>query len=460
MSVIRLSEQTYKRVRDHLSRAPGEHFGFLLAKPAVGTGGPIFLVERFHAIPDTEVTFTDSGWEVGTAALLEAINAGVLQDYALIEVHNHPGGWSTFSSIDRSGFNEFVPYVLDSLPGRPYGATVWTDDGVYGEYFLQDGTTGSVRSITVYGNRLRQLTAGPGSRDIDPRFRRQEPWFTQVGQRRLGRLRVAIVGLGGTGSHVVQNLAYLGVRDFVLIDDDVADETNLNRLVTATAADVGTPKVILARRLIRSVAPGAEVQVVEDDAQTEEALAALKGVDLIFGCIDNDGARLLLNQLALAYRIPLIDLGVGIAANKGGVDQAGGRVAIVIPGGPCLHCMGEIDVEEARYFLKDPRERELDHTLGYVEGIKEDAPSVVSLNAATAACAVNEFAILVSGIRPPHPFTELDLIGQAHACPSQRMSPRTVGPKDGCVQCAILGHGDEAGIDRYARCAQKGRRQE
>src|SRR5205823_1913227 len=112
------------------------------------------------------------------------------------------------------------------------------------------------------------------------------------GQRELGRIRAGVVGVGGTGSHVVQQLTFLGVRDFVIVEHDVADRTGMNRLVTAAAADVDTPKGILARRAILAIAPEASVEWVEDPLPTREAMDALKGVDVLFGCVDNDGARL------------------------------------------------------------------------------------------------------------------------------------------------------------------------
>lgn len=451
MSVIRLRTEVARRVQEHLFTEPGEHFGFLMAQAAEGPEGPIFLVENFHPIPDEQVRLSESGWEVSTEALLEAINAAVRTERALVEVHNHPGGWSSFSPIDREGFEEFVPYVLDSLPERPYAATVWTKEGVYGEYFPQDGEPGAVRSITEVGHNLTQHAAGPPSEDPAPRFDRQEPWFTRAGQRQLAQLRIAVAGLGGTGSQVVQNLAYLGIRDFLLIDHDAADQTNLNRLVTASHGDVETPKTILARRRIRSVASEARVQTFEKKIQSRAALDALKTADVAFGCVDNDGARLVLNELCLAYLNPLIDLGVGIEADEGDVREAGGRVAVVIPGGPCLHCMGEIDTDEARYFLSDSSDQALAAELGYVEGVDEPAPAVVSLNAAVAASAVNEFALFTSGVRRPTPFTELDVLGTAYETVSQRLSPREVEKKDGCVQCSVLGSGDRARIERYAK---------
>lgn len=274
------------------------------------------------------------------------------------------------------------------------------------------------------------------------------------GQRALSRIPVAVVGLGGTGSPLVQNLVYLGVRDFVLVDADRADHSNMNRLVTATLADRETPKAVLARRLIRSVAPEAAVPVMAEMLPAETALDPLKEVDVLFGCVDNDGARLVLNELALAYDLPYFDLAVGIDARDGEVREAGGRVALVSVGGPCLHCRGELDVDEARYFLAPDEDRAFLRERRYVTGMDARAPAVISLNAAIAAAAANEFAVLVSGARAAQAFAELDLLGAGRPVRAQWMTPRRVSPRDGCVQCAAGGAGDDADIERYGRRAR------
>ena len=70
-------------------------------------------------------------------------------------------------------------------------------------------------------------------------FSRQIPILGEVGQSTLRGLRVAVVGAGGTGSHAITLLAYLGDRDFILLDDDLIEVTNLNRVATAELADLG-----------------------------------------------------------------------------------------------------------------------------------------------------------------------------------------------------------------------------
>jgi molybdopterin/thiamine biosynthesis adenylyltransferase len=234
----------------------------------------------------------------------------------------------------------------------------------------------------------------------------------------------------------------------VVIDHDSSDETSMNRLVTATAADVGTPKAMLARRLIKAVAPDARVEVLTCVAQASQALDALKGVDVLFGCVDNDGARVVLNELALAYAIPYFDLGVGIDAERGRVEAAGGRLAVVLPGGPCLYCMNQIDADEARYWLATPEQREFMRREGYVKGMDVAAPSVVALNAAIAAAAAMEFAIYATGLRVVAPYSELDVLGTGRATKAQWLTPVKMQRKQGCPACELAGQGDGAAVEK------------
>lgn len=452
MAAIRIPSELWARTYTHLFTQPGEHFAFFLAAWTISQRRPVFVVQDVILIADAEVEISSTGWTLSNDAITGAINAAIRTGCALIEVHNHGGFLPRFSRTDRAGFRDFVPYVLDSLRGRPYGATVWGDSTIFAEYFMPDGRTGVVESVVVYGEKLDQWTSRDDDQaGIPPRFDRQAPWFTEIGQRKLGRLKFGIVGLGGTGSPLAQNLVYLGARDYLFLDDDASDETSMNRVVTATAADVETPKVILARRLVKSVAPEATVHVIQKQLQAPKALDAIKGVDVLLGCVDNDGARVVLNELAVAYHIPYFDLAVGIDAENGRVDCAGGRLAVVLPGGPCLYCMNQIDANESRYWLATEEQREFMRRQGYVKGMDVKAPSVVALNAALAAAAASEIAVYVSGIRPIQPLSELDLLGAGRTVKSQWVTPVRVSKKSGCPVCEMSGAGDQADVERRYR---------
>src|SRR5579859_7651571 len=134
---------------------------------------------------------------------------------------------------------------------------------------------------------------------MENRFSRQILAFGADGQRAIEEHRLAIVGLGGIGSQVTQALAYLGGHSFLLIDDERAEETNLNRLIGATPEDVTAKrlKTEIAERMIRAINPSAEIQSVHRNLRSHQAIDDLTTSSVIFGCVDNDAARLILMEL-------------------------------------------------------------------------------------------------------------------------------------------------------------------
>jgi len=217
MSAVRIPQTVWTSLHEHLFSRPGEHFAFMLARWTYSMGRPVFMVQDAVLVPDERVEVDRSGWTLTPEGVVDVINAAVHSGSVLIEVHNHGGDEPRFSRTDLAMLPEFSSYTFDSLPERPYAATVWGDSTVYGEFFLPNGESGMLSSITVIGHRLRQLVSRDDSSPVPVTFDRQLPWFTLEGQRGLGRLRVAIVGLGGTGSQVAQNLTFLGARDFVVV---------------------------------------------------------------------------------------------------------------------------------------------------------------------------------------------------------------------------------------------------
>src|SRR5207253_6821993 len=117
----------------------------------------------------------------------------------------------------------------------------------------------------------------------------------------LSDLQVAIVGLGGGGAHIAQQLVHIGIRNFVLLDPDIVEESNLNRLVGATQADERkrTPKVRVSERLIKGVNKKAQVTVRQ--VRWQEAGDLLRDRDFVFGCVDSFSARDELERAARRY---------------------------------------------------------------------------------------------------------------------------------------------------------------
>jgi len=96
--------------------------------------------------------------------------------------------------------------------------------------------------------------------DMSEEFGRQALVVGGEGQAKLRRARVAVVGAGGGGSHVIQQLAYLGVGEILVIDPDVYEESNRHRVVLATHSDLGKPKMKIVERFIRKIGLGCRIQ--------------------------------------------------------------------------------------------------------------------------------------------------------------------------------------------------------
>jgi molybdopterin/thiamine biosynthesis adenylyltransferase len=155
----------------------------------------------------------------------------------------------------------------------------------------------------------------------------------------IERTAIGVVGLGGGGSHICQQLAHLGFLNFVLFDADAIEETNLNRLVGGTQEDVdnAVAKTEIARRLIMGVRPSAYVQTVDDVWQNHPE--ALEQCDIVFGCVDGFDQRRQLEATTRRYLIPLIDVGMEVYQPDDAPPSISGQVILSMPGYPCMSCM-------------------------------------------------------------------------------------------------------------------------
>ncbi len=157
-------------------------------------------------------------------------------------------------------------------------------------------------------------------------------------QRFIERCRVGVMGLGGGGSHIVQQLAHIGFLDYVLFDADVVSLSNLNRLVGATLADVDkTLKIDVARRLILGLHPDANVTARACRWQDEPEL--VHGCNLVFGGIDSFAQRGELEVTTRRFLIPYIDVGMDVTTVKGQKPRISGQVILSCPGYPCMYCL-------------------------------------------------------------------------------------------------------------------------
>jgi molybdopterin-synthase adenylyltransferase len=200
---------------------------------------------------------------------------------------------------------------------------------------------------------------------------------------------IGIVGLGGGGSHVSQQAAHMGVGGFVNADPDVIEDTNTNRLIGGTLADVAAslPKVAIAERLIRGLNP--EARIVPVQADWRGAVDDLKLCDVIVGAVDSFKEREQLERFARRHLIPYIDIGMDVHELGGKGFLVSGQVILSMPGAPCMRCCGFITDERLAQEAK-------------LYGAAGSRPQVVWSNGVLASTAVG---LLTQVLTPwyPHP---------------------------------------------------------
>lgn len=448
MKFLVVPDEIWAKLASYLLQDGVEHLAFLLGI----WGGERLIVRDVFLVPDERLQQGDLGLTPDLDVLLEAMNWAVREGGVLIEAHSHPlaEGRVSFSPIDVSGQEEMAAYVKDVSPAMQYAAVVLGQDAAQARFWTTDESPKDFDGILIPGPVLHKFRGDGTPRGrftagvLDEAHDRQIRALGRDGHSRLTQTKVGIVGAGGLGSMVIQELAHLRVGSMVIVDDDTLEESNLSRVVSATKAAVGLPKVEIARRLVISVNPEIAVASLATNVRDGTALRALAQSDIIFGCVDNDGARLILNEFAVTHALPYIDLGVGILTDEGDLTAAGGQIVTWIPGRPCLLCSGIIDLKVAAQELESPEEQQFRRLHGYIDRLDEPEPAVVSLNGTVASLGVTEFLALVTAFRESIHFTYYDMV-------QQQVGRRIVKHRDHCVVCTQAGQGDRADVQRYGR---------
>jgi hypothetical protein len=265
---------------------------------------------------------------------------------------------------------------------------------------------------------------------MSDQFNRQEQLFGAKGQERIKNTHVAIVGVGGTGSHVAQQLAYLGVREFTLIDHDRVETSNLNRLIGAIKEDINRLKIEVVADLIKTISPSTNTHLINCNISKLKNKRAFATVDYVFGCVDNDAARLTLLEECSMHRLSFIDLATDVSPND---ETLGGRVFFSRNGKGCLLCAGLLDQEEIREFSESKEDKEFKQNIYGIskDYLKESGPAVVFINGLIASIAIAEFTITVTGMAEPIMFTKIERRGRFNIWAISHEA----NVKEGCYYC-------------------------
>jgi len=329
--------------------------------------------------------------------LEQAIDLAEPTGSAMILIHSHPGGLFAFSDADDESDRKVIPSLFHAF-GALHGSAVMTVDGaVLARLYDSDLQACTVNLVTVVGDDLsywwadKATLTGHGVRPIA---------FTSGMTADLGRLSALVIGASGTGSITGEQLARLGFGQVLAVDFDRLERKNLNRILNSSRADADANRLkveAFAEAVTAYRGEGVAVPVAASIATREAVLAAAR-CDVVFCCVDTLEARHIADLIAAAFLLPLFDVGVVIPVRKKGdtfaVADVCGRIDYVQPGGSTLQDRGIYTPESLRgeYLRKvapEAHQQELD--AGYLKGLIEEAPAVITLNMRTASACVNEF---------------------------------------------------------------------
>ena len=404
-TTLTLTSGQQQTLLQHLFPQDGcEAVAIALCSRRAGTTRHRLLVRRIVEIPYSacSVRLPDRvTWS--TDALPAILDEAAQHGWAVVKVHGHRG-YSQFSHVDDASDRALFPSVYSWLDDGSAGSlnahasTILMDDGrLFGRVVTADAEFIPLECVNVVGDDLSFCYASnPAATEVPEFGRRVAQTFGAGTFERLRRLRVAVVGCSGTGSPLVEQLARNGVGSLMLVDPDVIEEKNLNRILNATRrdADKRHRKVDVAKRSIRAMGLGTSVETYAKSLFDAKVVRAIGECDVVFGCMDTIDGRYLLNKLATFYLIPYFDLGVKIEADgKGGVQQVCGSVHYLQPGGSSLlsrHLFTLEQVRAAGLQRTDPEAYKQQVKEGYIRGVQEDRPAVIQLNSLIASLAVNE----------------------------------------------------------------------
>ena len=391
---VLVSTEFHERLISHLFPGDNDEHGAILRAGVVRTGKSLrLLVRDFRpARVGTDYVRGQYGYRALAPTfihrqIISCRDAGL----AYLAVHNHRSDQHVdFSRIDIESHERGYPALLDIGRGIPVGALVYGRRSVAADIWLPDGTRRSLGTYRVVGRSIGRLYANqrrPAT--ADTAHDRQVRMFGASGQHLLAASKVAVVGLGGVGSLVVEYLARLGVGTILMVDPDPIEDTNLSRVVGATRADVeaGLLKTQIAVRHARELALDAVLRPIPLDVASASVARELRDCDFVFLAADSMRARLVVNALAHQYLVPAVQMGAKVRPGPdSGLDDAMSAVRHVRPRLGCLWCNGLIDATQLAIEAKSDAERK-----DQAYGVREPDPSVITMNAVAAAHAVNDF---------------------------------------------------------------------
>ncbi|MBK8945437.1 MAG: ThiF family adenylyltransferase [Ignavibacteriae bacterium] len=360
-----------------------------------------FFVHKIFSIPFEEYLLrTNVKVKWSTDFLKPILEEAEKKKLSVFKIHNHDKIYSNFSEIDDESDKKLFPQIYNWLDSdNKHGSLIMFSDGkIIGRIVLQNGQFLNISKINKIGNNIELLSSEEKYSENDDDFalsHRQA--FGEGTFSKLKKLKIAVIGCSGTGSFIIEQLARLGVGELILVDPDIIELRNLNRIVNSFYNDVvaSTPKVFVFEKAIKNMKTGTKVKAFHSNLYNYNVVNEVANSDILFGCMDSIDGRHLLNRISNFYLLPFFDLGVKLVSDgNGGIENIVGTVHYLQPGKSTLQSRNVYTLNglySADLFRTDPKEYQKQIKEKYIKGIDVEKPAVISINNQISALAINDF---------------------------------------------------------------------
>lgn len=337
-------------------------------------------------------------------ALLELTNRYDVD--TMIDVHTHPFTQESvsFSATDDGGEQRFFRFLKEKFAGIHYASIVFSQSKYSARVWtLSSGSLYARKALLKTQTSRENIASANFREDTDDEktvVTAEEGFFHRsalvlgldVMRTLMHHQVITVVGVGGLGSIIAEHLIHMGFHEINLIDPDVLEVSNLNRVVGAYYKDAQQQrsKVEVVKRHLTSINPNASVEAYQKDVYDKEMESVLALSDWMIVATDNHSSRLKAQQLSVQYFVPLLSVGVNISVKGSTIEDMSGEVITARVGDYlCLRCLNRINP------TKVASERHPDQTIrdalvkrGYVTGRDIKEPAVKTLNTFVATMAV------------------------------------------------------------------------
>ncbi|HHB8032614.1 TPA: ThiF family adenylyltransferase [Klebsiella pneumoniae] len=388
-----LTQELHASLQKHLFPGDGKEAAAILVCNRYEGGRLKLLAKELILVPYEECKSRTSDFIAWPGSYLEkAIDVAEEKSMSVILVHSHPGGFLAFSDMDDASDMQTMQSLSQGVDAI-HGSAIMVHDGEMRARLYREGKYAeNVELVTVAGDNINYWWDDT----VEPR---QQPIaFTSGMTDTFKRLTAAIIGVSGTGSIVAEQVTRLGFGEILLIDHDHIEKKNLNRILNSTLEDALSyrPKVDMFAEAIRCIRGEDIARPINNTIFSREAILAAANADVIFCCVDTYQARMIADRIASSFLIPLLDVGVKIPTHVDPDDgrkitDVTGRIDYVKPGGSTLSDRHVYTPELIYRENLSAEDYEDQVGRGYITGIQEEAPSVITLNMRAASACVSEF---------------------------------------------------------------------